>query len=95
MTTALLRRARRCTRSMVLEPLGLTRTGDRDVGRRILTVLAEAEVAQRPVFLRELHHLTGLPQPAVLRAARALQDRGKVTIEQMMTDPLGARVKRN
>lgn len=72
-------------------PLALPVTeGQKEI---LLGALQEAASAARPVQLRDLHRITGLPQSVALRALRVLEQEGTASLEATLHDPLGALVE--
>lgn len=54
--------------------------------------LVAAALAGKVIKLRDLHRLTGLPQPVALRAFRALEESGEALRTECLHDPLASEI---
>lgn len=54
--------------------------------------LIVAALAGKLLTLRDLHRLTGLPQPVALRAFRALEETGEAIRRECLHDPLASEI---
>lgn len=59
----------------------------------VLEQLRQASAREDRVAIRDLHRLSGLPQPVALRALRALEEDGLVEREENLFDALAGEVR--